>query len=202
MRLPAVLLAVVLGATNGCQRPEPWLRQAVAWETAPSTGNSERLPARNLYLPEGGTGSLRDPAAEPGPGQPTGMVVLGPVYAGEPRGAPGAPDAAAHQDFQCGAGAGRESCVVVVSVVAINRPPSQHEYLDISLQGLKNGIPTGPKATAVHRGNAIPDESYRLVLKQRGPVRVAVSTREDQVGPDNPAGIQTVFTAELADYSP
>lgn len=200
MRQSALALAVGVLAVNACQRHGP--KAAAAWETSPPAGNPERLSPRNLYWPEGGTGPLRDPAAEPGPGKPTGMVVLGRLYIGEPRGVPGATDAVAHKDFECGTGTGPEKCVVVVSVVTIpSGLISQQEYLDISVQGLENGTPTGPKATAVHHGD-VGSKDYRLVLKKRGPVRVALSTREGQVGPNNPAGIQTVFTAELADYSP
>ena len=80
-------------------------------------------------------------------------------------------------------------------------PGSTHEYLDLTLQGLENGAPSGPKATAVHGGSE-GDRAHRLVLKRAGPARVTLSTHEDAVGPQNPAGIQTVFDAEMADYTP
>ena len=203
MKLPLLALAVGLATLTACQRQSKL--EGAAWKTSTIEG-SDRLPPRNLYLPKAGTGPIVDPAAsnpaDSGSGKPTGMVALGRLYVGEPRGAPGASGSSAHRDLECATGSGAASCIVVLIIgTSAPDPVSTHEYLDIMLQGLENGAPSGPNATAVHRGSE-GERSHRLVLKRVGPVRVTLSTREDAIGPDNPAGIQTVFTAEMADYTP
>jgi hypothetical protein len=207
MRACVVALMAALVVLVGCPgdrapdvQPEP---SVSPWQTAPAPDASEGIPPRNQYFREGGTGVVAD-TFPPDGGSPTGTVIIGPVSV--LGGAAGAGNSVAHKDFDCGPDPAGQ-CTVEVHVSADyptsgGIPPySSHEFLDITLQHLDAaGNPTGaPASTAVHAGTDLA-KTHTLVLQGCGRVRLTVAFREDTPGPDNPAGVQTKFSAALRSY--
>jgi hypothetical protein len=186
MTMVTAVTAIAAACAPAVRVQNPPLR----WET---TSQGDGFGPRNRVYVPGGTAFEPDTGADRG-GNPSGQVVFGPTAPGV---GIGARYAQAVTEFDCGRGG---ACVVEIRVGSgMSGGFAQHEFLDMWLQSLDaNGNPTQTTG-ASHAGNAT-SRGYRLRLRGCGRVRVTLQTREN-VNASNPAGIQSMFTAHISEYS-